>query len=236
VIKSIWFDLDGTLLLNNMEIFSKEYFNLLSQKISSLENPETFIPKLQKSINYMFQNKGPKTNEEVFWSALLPQTNLKKSQLEDFFNDFYKNDFPKLKSLTKPHPFGRKVLELSFHLGLKVVIATNAVFPLIAIKERLSWAGIDDFPYYLITSMEIMHSCKPNLEYYKEILDLVGEKPENCLMVGNDLFEDIIAKKIMVNTYLVEDSYVIDSEKGICPDLKGPLEELLNILPLLSKI
>lgn len=235
MIKSIWFDLDGTLLYNDIETFSKEYFKLLSHKISNLESGESFLIKLQKAISQMMQNKGPKTNEEVFWDTLLPLTNLKKEVLYDFFNNFYKNEFPKLKIFTKPNLYARKVIELAFNLGLKVVIATNSVFPLIAIKERLSWANIDDFPYYLITSMEKMHSCKPFLEYYKEILEIVNEEPENCLMVGNDIREDIVARKILVNTYLVtEDSIKYDQNDEI-PDFKAPLEELINLLPLLSK-
>lgn len=236
MIKSIWFDLDGTLLFNDMEIFSKEYFRLISEKISCFGNPEFIIPNLQKAVYHMMQNKGPETNEEVFWNKFLSLTNMEREKLRTFFDEFYKKDFPRLKHLTKPHPYARKVIELSFNLGLKVVIATNAVFPINAIKERLSWAGIDDFPYYLITSMEIMHSCKPHLEYYKEILDIVKEEPENCLMVGNDAQEDISAKKLLINTYLVSDGLVINESKDReVPDFKAPLKELLNILPLLSK-
>ncbi|MCX7845187.1 MAG: HAD hydrolase-like protein [Dictyoglomaceae bacterium] len=236
MVKSIWFDLDGTLLYNDIETFSKEYFKLLSQKISYLEREESFLEKLQRAIYKMMQNRGPKTNEQVFWDSLLPITNLKKEVLYEFFNSFYKEDFPRLKIFTRPHPYARKVIELAFNLGLKVVIATNAVFPLIAIKERLSWAGIDDFPYFLITSMEIMHSCKPFLEYYKEILEIVDEEPENCIMVGNDIEEDMVARKILVNTYLVNGKFsrsdLINKE---FPDFIGPLEELITLLPLLSK-
>lgn len=236
MIKSIWFDLDGTLLYNDMENFSKEYFTLIAEKISYLGNPEFIISNLQKAVYYMMENKGPKTNEEAFWDKFISLTNMDKDKLWEFFDKFYREDFPRLKHLTRPHPYARKVVKLAFDLGLKVVIATNAVFPLVAIKERLSWAGIEDFPYYLITSMEIMHSCKPHLEYYREILDFVKEEPENCLMVGNDVREDISAKKLLINTYLVINGLTINElENNLTPDFKAPLEDLLNILPLLSK-
>jgi len=219
-----------------MEIFSKEYFKLIGEKIFYLGNPEFIISNLQKAVYHMMQNKGPETNEEVFWNKFLSLTNVKRGKVRAFFEEFYKKDFPKLKYLTRPHPYARKVIELAFNLGLKVVIATNAVFPINAIKERLSWAGIEDFPYYLITSMEIMHFCKPHLGYYEEILDIVKEEPENCLMLGNDAQEDISAKKLLINTYLVSDGLVINESKDSpIPDFKAPLKELLNILPSLSK-
>lgn len=236
MIKSIWFDLDGTLLFNDMEIFTKEYFKLIALKIHPLEDGVSFLMKLQKAVYQMMQNKGPETNEQVFWNSFLPLTNLKKEEIYDFFDKFYREDFPKLRVFTKPNPYAKEVIKLAFNLGLKVVIATNAVFPLTAIRERLSWAGIDDFPYYLITSMEIIHSCKPFLEYYKEILEIVKEEPENCLMVGNDIEEDMAARKLLVNTYLITQEplkYYHNKEK--IPDFKAPLEELINLLPLLSK-
>lgn len=236
MIKSVWFDLDGTLLINDVDIFLKEYFKLIALKIKekSLGDPSEIISHLQKAVYYMVENKGPKNNEDAFWDHFGQYVD--KDAFYKFFDEFYRIDFPRLKYLTKPNPYAKDVVKLAFDLGLKVVIATNAVFPLIAIKERLSWAGVDNFPYFLITSMENMHACKPSIEYYEEILEIVGEEPESCLMVGNDIKEDLIAKKLLINTYLISDDRKVDVKSlEIKPDFIAPLKDLMEILPLLSK-
>lgn len=238
MIKAILFDLDGTLLINNIELFMYNYFNLLKQEFKKLEDDNNLLQSLNFAVEKMLKNDGSKTNYEIFWNEFIKLSGQNKFKMENFFTKFYTEKFPLLKELSqaKPNPFSREVIQKSFELGLKVVIATNPVFPRIAIEERLKWAEVLDFPYNLITSMEIMHSCKPNLRYYLEILDIINEKPQNVLMVGNDPKEDLVAGSIGIITFLIKDTLYNNLSSEIYKsDFIGDLKDLLEILPLLAK-
>ncbi|HOJ92522.1 MAG TPA: HAD family hydrolase [Dictyoglomaceae bacterium] len=237
---AILFDLDGTLLLNDTDTFIKCYFSLLMEefKKKNLGDANLLFQSLQEAVKKMMQNRGPKSNEEVFWGEFERLTERSRKDFNEFFNNFYLNIFPKIKDLgnVKPHPYAREIVQRSFDLGLKVIIATNPVFPLIAIKERLSWAGLSEFPFHLITSMEIMHACKPFPEYYKEILEKIEEKPEKAIMVGNDVEEDLPAGRLGITTFLVTESQLINyGKEDLRPDLNGTLKDLYEILPKLTK-
>lgn len=173
MIKAILFDLDGTLLYSDLELFTKHYFSMLREEFKKIGDADSLFKSLNIAVTKMMQNRGPKSNNEVFWEEFEKLVSIDRNIMEDFFYNFYIEKFPKLKDTVKarPNPYAKEVIEKAFDLGLKVVIATNAVFPLIAIRERLRWAEIDNFNYDLITSMEIMHACKPFPEYYKEILE-----------------------------------------------------------------
>jgi len=110
------------------------------------------------------------------------------------------------------------------------VLATNPLFPLIAIKERMRWAGVSEFDFALITSYEEMHACKPNLEYYREICAKIKVPARNCLMVGNDVEEDLIAQKIGMQTFLVEDYLLNRHDLPINADYRGSLKELYQFV------
>ncbi len=97
------------------------------------------------------------------------------------------------KLVTEKWPAAVELVRTAFAKRLQVVIATNPMFPRTAVETRLEWAGVpaSDFPYTLITTYENMHAVKPHQAYYQEILDKVGCKAENALMVGDDWQRDI---------------------------------------------
>jgi Predicted hydrolase (HAD superfamily) len=147
----------------------------------------------------------------------------------EFFDDYYDRAFPLLHNLCQGHALVPGMIESLLAGSKKVIIATNPVFPIKAIQHRLDWAGIGHFPYELITSYEVMHFCKPHPEYYREISDMIGVPPEQCLMVGNDREEDLTAASIGMKTYLVEDG-LIDRGSNLRPDWQGTLSQLAAFL------
>lgn len=58
--------------------------------------------------------------------------------------------------------------------GYRLVLATNPVFPREAILERMRWAGVERAPWEIITTYEEYHFCKPNPNYFAEILAKMG--------------------------------------------------------------
>ena len=91
------------------------------------------------------------------------------------------------------------------------MLATNPMFPESAIRDRMDWAGVGDLPWELVTSYENMHHCKP----YPHTIWMPAPESRtwHCLMVGNDLQNDIIpAASACMHTFLVNDDLV--SEAG----------------------
>ena len=224
--KAVLFDLDDTLLHNNMDIFLPRYFRLLTRKMASIIPPQKLVESVMASTEAILAPNHPhKTNEEVFWEDFERRIGHPKGELMPLFKEFYANEYRQLREIVRPKPEAREIVSLALGLGFQVVIATNPLFPRVAVEERMRWAGIADLPFTLVTTLENMHYCKPHPEYYHEVLQKLGRQPQECLMVGNSLEEDIVpAKKVGLSTYyVVEDGPVnpLPPEADYCGPLKG---------------
>ena len=64
----------------------------------------------------------------------------------------------------------------------------------------MRWEGLSpkDFDYY--TTFENSGFCKSNLSYYREILQKIDCKPEECLMFRNDVSEDMVVTELGMDT------------------------------------
>lgn len=230
--KAVLFDLDGTLLNVDMEIFLQHYFKRMAMLAPDygLNDSHRLIAQVWKSTDAMIANRDPSiSNEEAFMSDFFAAGDFPEKNARELFNDYYDLAFPLLHNLCTGHTRVPGMIESLFARARKVIIATNPVFPIKAIQHRLNWAGIGHFPYDLITSYEIMHFCKPHPEYYQEISDMIGVPPEQCLMVGNDREEDLPAASVGMKTYLVEDC-LIDRGSNLKPDWRGSLSQLAAFL------
>lgn len=193
-IKAILLDLDDTLLGNDINGFIDNYLPLLAGYVSPYIDPSVFVDELMNGTQAMTEDTDPATtNAEVFWSVFYERTGLDKAAFKPIVDKFYRTEFRKLRPLTHRIPEAKKVIEFCIEQGFRVVIATNPLFPLAAIEQRLEWAGIplNSYRYDLVTSYENMHASKPHSEYYNEILSKVGATPENSIMVGDDWSNDI---------------------------------------------
>ncbi len=225
--KTLLFDLDGTLLDLDMRIFIPRYIEVLSQHFAYLLEPDLFSEHILQATRAMVLNKNPQmTNEEVFMAHFLHKLELSREEIMPQLYDFYHNIFHKLAVYARRNPLAREIVQISFHKKFNVVIATNPVFPRTAIMQRLRWAGVEDFPYHLVTSYEIMHYCKPHPEYYEEILEVLKLHPGDCLMIGNDTRDDLVAHKAGIKTFLVHDLLVERGDQAHHADYEGTLEDL----------
>lgn len=176
----------------------------------------------------MIKNTDPtKTNEAVFRESFFARIGVEPDVMMPELEQFYVNEFPHLRVYTEPTPLARQILDAALDRGFGLVLATNPIFPHIAIKERMRWAGIEDLPFSLITDYESMHFCKPKLQYYEEILERLGAAPQDCLMIGNDLGEDMIAAELGMSTYLVEDCLIGEHGDPANAHHRGRLDDLL---------
>jgi FMN phosphatase YigB (HAD superfamily) len=201
-IRAILFDLDGTLLHNDMGVFLPHYFRLLTTRVAHMVRADEFMDHLLHATEMMMANDGRATNEEVFAEAFYPLAGHDRDEWEPVFLHFYTNDFPMLRKYTHPKPEARHVVQVAFDLGYDVVIATNPLFPAIAVEQRLEWAGVADFPYCMVTSYENSRATKPNLLYFQEILETIGRPAAASLVVGDEDM-DMVAARLGCHTFLV---------------------------------
>lgn len=232
MLKAVLFDLDGTLLNIDMEYFLKKYFASMMAMAGECgyQDVRKLAGQVYESTDVMIADLDPEsTNEEVFMRDFYTKWAYSPEEFQPFFEKFYAECFPLLHKYCSSFPGVKAMMEKLFGRGLKVVVATNAVFPLSALQNRLDWAEVGHFDYELITSYEVMHFCKPHVQYYEEICDKIGVRPQECLMVGNDVGEDLIAGKAGMKTFLVEDM-LIDRGENLQPDYRGKLTDLFKFM------
>lgn len=219
------FDLDGTLLPIDMDSFLNKYFASLRYHFSEEVEGDRFITALMQATEAMIKNDGELNNQSVFkeeFFRILPE--LDKAETLNAFDEFYKKKFPYLGDNINKNPEAVKVLDLLKKKNKKLVLATNPVFPVEAVESRLKWIGLSKDYFEFITCYSNMHYCKPNPGYYKEIIDKIGIRPENAVMVGNDQLEDMIAGELGLDTILITDN-LKESDQGYEPDWQGSRTE-----------
>ncbi|HIC90493.1 MAG TPA: HAD family hydrolase [Syntrophaceae bacterium] len=235
MITTLLFDLDNTLLENNMDRFIPEFLYALAARFDHLFSRDWFIQQVLTSTREMVDNQDPsKTNQGVFFESLVKRLGHPLSVLKPIFDQFYAHDFDKLKVFAKRVPEAKDIMEEAFNQGYKVAIATNPIFPLSAMMNRLNWAGISEFQYVLITSYEVMHFCKPHVGYYQEILNTLDVKAHQCLMVGDDIKNDLHALSIGIRTFLVTDFIQNLEGKRYTTTFQGSLKDFRRMLKSFS--
>ena len=75
-----------------------------------------------------------------------------------------------------------------------------------------------------------MSNCKPNIDYYRDILKRIGAKPGECIMVGNDVTEDMVAETIGMKVFLLTDCLINKEEKDISVYPRGSFSQLLEFV------
>lgn len=229
--KALLLDLDGTLLGMDWDTFMSEYFRLLTAELSDIMAPELLYKRVWKATEAMIVNDDPTiTNQQVFISDFFSGLSLKPDEVMPRFDRFYSNTFPQLQKHTRPVPGARRLITVAQEMGLKVVVATNPVFPREAILQRIQWAELGDFSFDLVTTYEFMHFCKPNPRYYLEVAELLGVAPQDCLMVGNDMEEDMSAGRLGMRTFLADQYLISRGELDYTPDGRGTLLDLAQRL------
>ncbi len=234
-IKAILFDLDGTLLPISQEVFTKHYFTALAGKLQTVGyEPQKFLKTLNFGVRAMLYNNGTVSNEEVFWHIFTSEYGKVSRQSEKIFEEFYENEFRKLKIYSKENPDSRKVLDLCHKKKFKTVLATNPVFPEVAVKERLSWNGMALSDFEFVTTYTNSRFCKPEQGYYLDIAEMLGVEPRECLMVGNDVSDDMPAKDTGMSVFLLTDCLLNAEPKDLERYPSGGFAELIKFIDELN--
>ncbi len=231
VMKTILFDLDGTLLPMVQDEFVNYYYRLLIRKLEPFNiDPELFIKALNAGAYAMVLNDGSQTNAEAFWIGYLKVMKVKHEGIEEAILDFYGHEFNQAIAATQPSPLAREIIDLGHQKGWRLILATSPLFPRIAVINRIKWAGLRESDFEYITSYENCHWCKPSLGYYQELCEGLNINPAEAMMIGNDPSEDMVAGQLGFTTYLVTDTLENRSGKWFEPDHQGSLAELYQFI------
>lgn len=197
MIKAVLLDLDNTLLKNPDMAFAQSFLELFEQhyKRAGITNAAS---NFRRAIQAMSAGQtGQKSNRSLILEYLGGEDAL--------FLQFYEHCYPMLKNLISPIAGAAELIQKLRKLDLAVVIATNPIYPEIAVRQRMEWANLPLDEYAFITSADNMHFAKPDPAYYAEILGRLGVEPDEALMVGDSTRSDIApAQTLGLRTFLIE--------------------------------
>ena len=228
-IEVVLFDLDGTLLPMDQDVFVQTYFGLLAKNLSNYGyESKKLIESIWLGTKSMIMNDGKQTNEKVFWNTMSNIYGPNVINDESKFESFYINDFPLVKNSCGFDKRANEVIKFLKSKGYRLILATNPIFPRIATEQRIKWAGLDINDFEFVTTYENSSFSKPNLKYYLEILEKNYCKVENCLMVGNDVAEDMIVNKLGVDVFLLTRDLINKNNEDISNYPNGNYDDLLE--------
>ena len=226
-VTAILFDLDGTLLPMDQDAFTGSYFSNLAAKAATRGyQPDALIDTVWAGTAAMVKNDGAKTNEAVFWELFAAKYGGDALNDIPFFEEFYRTDFQKVRELCGFAPMAKEIVHSLKARGLRVILATNPLFPAIATESRIRWAGLEPEDFELYTTYENSRHCKPNPEYYNDIMQELNLTAEECVMVGNDVGEDMIAETLGMKVFLLTDCLINRKNEDISKYPHGGFDEL----------
>jgi FMN phosphatase YigB (HAD superfamily) len=229
-VTTVLFDLDGTLLPLNQDEFVIQYFKHLAAYLAPHGyDPELFTKAIYAGVRAMTENDGRDYNEAVFWeefSRFFPQA---REEMH-LFDDFYANHFSKLQAFCSCNPRMRELIDRVKESGRTVVLATNPVFPATATEQRIRWAGLVPEDFVTYTTYDTSRFSKPSPEYYRELTKKLHVQPEECLMIGNDTLDDMVAESIGMKVFLLTDCLVNRKNKDVSAYPHGNMDQLLTYL------
>ncbi len=226
-LKNVLFDLDGTLLPMDQEVFTRAYFQALSKKLAPHGYEQDALVKgIWAGTASMVKNDGQRTNEAVFWDTFASIFGERVYRDKTLFDDFYLHEFDKAREVCGCSPDTGAIVKELKASGYQIILASNPIFPLTAQKKRVEWAGLDADDFIYITSYENSRYCKPNPDYYREILSVTGCSAEECLMVGNDASEDMAASDAGIRTFLLTNCLINSKGKDISAYARGGFDQL----------
>ena len=230
-ITTVLFDLDGTLLPMDQDTFVKDYFGRIAAKLAPQGyDPKKLMDTIWRGTTAMIKNDGCKTNEEAFWEYAVSVYGNKIVEDKRFFDEFYEFGFDKVKAVCGYHPAAAEIVHDLKSRGFRVVLATNPIFPARATQWRIQWTGMQPEDFELYTAYENSRYCKPNPRYYQDVLARLNVSAEECLMVGNDADEDMIAAQLGMSVFLLTDCLINKNDADISQYPHGGFEELRSFL------
>ncbi len=206
MIDTVLFDLDGTLLPFEQKEFIDAYFSRLCRALAPLGfSPREIVDAVWAGTAAMVKNDGGRSNKDVFWQEFTGRLGENARKAEALCDRFYAREFDEVKCVVRPGSPAKELVRALTASGFTVALATNPIFPAVAVRTRLSWIGLSPEDFALVTDYENSCFCKPNPRYFTRILECLGKRGDHCLMVGNSPQEDLPAAEAGCAVFLITD-------------------------------
>lgn len=214
--RAVLFDLDGTLLSIDTDEFLKRYMKNLSLFLHNQYKSVSFeqmIGALMKATDVVSKRcDGKRTISEIFWEEFCALTSISYEEYKPIVNQYYTGEFKSIGKDYKPNNKALECIKLLKDKGVRLILATNPYFPIEAVLTRLQWAGIESDSFELITHYENMFYTKSHEQYYKDILEMQNLDAQHCIMIGNDVKDDLKAANIGMDCYFLEEMPIYNGQ------------------------
>lgn len=225
-------DLDGTLLDIEVTFFLGPMVEAMHGCFEDCLDRKTFKNGLFMGIEAIMTSPRlqGQTNQDGFTDTFSRLAGVDPVIVKERFDRFYDEIFPGLNGYARPREGASSFVEAADKKGYRLVLATNPIFPTNAVMERLKWAQVDPDLFEFIPGLETMGSCKPQIAYFKDLAQRLDIETGNCLMIGNDVQQDLPASDAGMGTFLVEGQVVDRGTGGFEPDARGGFGDLAELL------
>jgi FMN phosphatase YigB (HAD superfamily) len=215
MLKAVFFDLDGTLLPLDEQKFIEIYVSELVKKFVPLGYDKNKILDFsQKSIIAMFNNDGSKTNEEVYRDVYKDIFGKYDDNDVNHILDFHQNEFFKTKEACGYNPLAKEIVKFVKDNNLLSVLSTNPVFQKTCTISRMGFTDLIESDFDYITTYENSRFCKPNPNYFIDLLNKFNLKSDEVIVFGNNTYEDgECSLGANIKCYLIKD-YLIRHPKA----------------------
>lgn len=246
MIETVLLDLDNTMVMFDETAFYLRYMERITPFFADLVPADQFRDRLLQAIRDLRLNNGDITNRDQFLDVFCQDLDHRRHEIWQRYLDFYLSEYEKI-PVQAARPDGlEQVLDQLAAWNLRLVVATNPIFPEIAQEKRMSWVGLDPARFSLTTHIDNMRFVKPRMEYYQQICAMISAAPDTCLMVGNDAVNDMVAGTAGLKTFMSTEAGIIDYSavtKGRNvrfgqkhpPDFSGPLVSVLAVVQRLNR-
>ncbi len=229
---TLFVDLDGTLLDIEVSFFLGPMVEAMYECFRDILDMELFREGLFGGTGAIMEESRSdgETNLDGFNQTFSALTGMDVPDISSRFQSFYHEVFPTLSRYGRPADGASVFIERAFSRGYTLCLATNPIFPTSAVLERMRWSGLNPDLFSFIPGLETMSTCKPNLDYYMDLASRLDVDPSACLMVGNDVQQDLPASEAGMGTFLVEGQVIDRGSSDLKPDARGSLEDLGRFL------
>ena len=235
-ITTILFDLDGTLIRMDQDEFIRLYFVSILDKIGRLGYDTALVHKaLEGAVVATLKNDGAISNEDRFWRVFDEISDGLSLAVRSEIDSYYENEFSSVIEKTcGAYSRVGEVLAAVKKKGLRSILATNPIFPMVATHARIRLGGMSPEDFEYITAYENSSYCKPNPAYFTELLAKLGISPEECVMIGNDTRDDFSALVLGIPVFVLTECLINKNGVNLNDYPHGGLDELVAFIDNLN--
>lgn len=235
-ITTVLFDLDGTLIRMDQDEFIRLYFVSILGKVGHLGyNINLMKTALEGAVVASLRNNGEMTNEERFWDAFDVLSGREAEKVRCEIDSYYKGEFNSVIEATcSAYPRVHEVLDLVKAKGLRTILATNPLFPMVATHARIRLGGMSPSDFEYITAYENSSYCKPNPLYFTELLTKLDISPDECVMIGNDTRDDFSAHALGIPVFVLTECLINTQDVDLSAYPHGGFDELIEFINKLN--